>query len=82
MPLEERRRCDEKRRPADAPQAPAGRRQEQPVGCLKRRSPHVTTQDRQFVAEHNDLEIPRLRRSEQKEDELQHAVKRDVNDGQ
>jgi hypothetical protein len=42
----------------------------------------MTTQDRQLVAKHDDLEIPGFRRSEQKEDELQHAVKRDVNDGQ
>ena len=82
MPTQERRWRHEKQRPADARQASARSRQEQSVGRPKRRLPNVTAQDRQLVAEHDDLEVLRLSRSELKEDKLQDAEKDDVNNGQ
>ena len=73
MPTQERRWRHEKQRPADAWPASARSRQEQSVGRPKRCLPNVTAQDRQLVAEHDDLEVLRLSRSEQKGDKLQDA---------
>jgi len=73
MPTQERRWRHEKQRPADARQASARSRQEQSVGRPKRWSPNVTAQDNQLVAEHDDLKVLRISRSEQKEDKLKDA---------
>jgi hypothetical protein len=42
------------------------------------RRPNVAWQDRQPVAQYDDLKFLELRRSEQQEDKLQDALERDV----
>ena len=43
-----------------------------------RRPPHLPTQQRQLVAEHDNLELLELSGAEQKKDELKHTPERDV----
>jgi hypothetical protein len=50
-------RSDEERGPAPPGQQPAGRRQEGTIGRLESRPPNLTPQDRELVAEHDDLEL-------------------------
>jgi len=41
----------------------------------------VTAKDRQLVAEHENLEILHISRSDQQENKLQDALKRHIHDG-
>jgi hypothetical protein len=75
-------RRDEKHRPIDTRQQVAGRRQEPSIGGPIRRSTDVTTQDRHLMAEHDDLKLFGIHRSEQKQDKLQDPLQGNRNDGQ
>lgn len=68
--------------PLDARQQTAGRRQEPSVSRPKRQSMDLTTQDRQLMAEHDDLKLFRVRRSKQQRDQLQDPFEGNVNDRQ
>jgi hypothetical protein len=82
MPAQKRGRRHEKRRPPGSRQRPSGSRQEPSVGEAKCWPFNLTAQDRQLVAQYNDLEFLELSRPEQQEDKLQNALKRDVKDRQ
>jgi len=79
--MQERRRRHQKHGPVHARHASARRRQEQPIGHTKRGSSDVTAKDRQLVAEHENLEILHIRRSDPQENKLQDALKRHIHDG-
>ena len=78
MPAKQRGRGDEKRPPARSRQQPASCSQEDSIGRTQLRPRNLTAQHRQLVPEHDDLEFFELRGSEQKKDEFQDALERDV----
>jgi len=80
VPAQKCRRRDQKRRPPDPRQHPTRGRQEQSVGRPKRRPTNLASQHRQLVAQDDDLEFLELSRAEQKQDQLQNALDRDVID--
>src|SRR5262249_28317100 len=82
VPVQQRGRRDEKRRPLDARKHSAGRRQKEPVCRPKRRSAELATQHCQLVAKHHDLEFLELRGPTQQTDQLQSALEHDVECGE
>jgi hypothetical protein len=57
VPVQKRLRGDEEYAPAILWQEPAESREQHPVVRLKSRSFHVSTQHRQLVAQHDDLQL-------------------------
>jgi hypothetical protein len=82
VPTQKRRRRDQKRRPPDSRQHPRRRRQKPSVGQPKCRPSKLAAQDRQLVAQCDDLKFLELGRPKQQEDKLQNALKRDVKNRQ
>jgi hypothetical protein len=78
VPTEQRGGRDEEGFPPHSWQDPSGRRQEPSVGRPKGRPLDAATEYRQLVAQDDDFKFLVLRRSEQEEDQLENAVKRDV----
>jgi hypothetical protein len=80
VPTEQRGGRNEKGSPPQSWQGPTRCRQEPSVSRPKRRPLHAPTQHRQLVAQDDDFKFLVLSRSEQKEDQLQNAVQRDIKD--
>src|SRR4029453_17958329 len=80
VPAEQRGGRDEKCSPSHSWQGPSGRPQKPSVGRPKRRPLNAPAEDRQLVAQNDDFKFLVLSRSEEEEDQLQNAVKRDVKD--
>jgi hypothetical protein len=57
IPAQQRLRSDRERRPRATREHPAERSQQQPVARLEPRSPDLPPQDRQLVAQHQDLQL-------------------------
>ncbi len=64
MPTQQRVRTDEERLLARSLQEPAGRGQKDPVGLLQTGTSDLTAKNRQLVAEHDDLELLELTRTQ------------------
>jgi hypothetical protein len=82
MPVEQGGRLDDESGPDRAPQQPTCRRQEHPVRRRESRTTGLAAQDRQFVTEHDDLQILELVGTKQETNQLQNALQPNVTDGQ
>jgi hypothetical protein len=80
MPAKQRCRCGDEGPPACARQEPASRRQEQPVGPCHRRTAGSSSEDGEFVPNHDDFQLLELVRPETQGSKLQNSPKQQVTD--
>jgi hypothetical protein len=82
VPAQKRGRRDQEGRPYAARQDPARSRQQQPIGGPEGWSTDLAAQNRQFMAQHDDLEFLELCRPKQQGNKLQNALKEEIHNRQ
>jgi hypothetical protein len=80
MPGQERLRPRRERGPRAARKHPAERRHQDPVLRVEGRPPDLAAEDRQLVAEHEDLELLRSIATAEEHDEVEQATDDDAQD--
>jgi hypothetical protein len=82
MPLQRRGRLDDEHRPDRAWQQSTGGGQERSIRRRESRPRGLAAQHRQLMAQHNDLQFLEVTGTKPKDNQLKHASKRNVADGQ
>jgi hypothetical protein len=78
MPAKERRRRDQKRRPARSRQQPTRSGKEDTIRLRQLRTICLPTKYRQLMPKHDDLQLLELTRARAKQDELEDAAERQI----
>ncbi len=80
MPAQQRLRRNEERVPGATRQHPAEHRQHQPIGVRELRPPRLPPQDRQLLAQHEDLELHRVVTTREQQHQREQPANDDVDE--